>query len=129
MRRIGRLGYLSSACAAPGSKLKSSAASASRRIGMGPSLTGPHDICGTRANKQNCPPLPNSILLTRHLGSLRACHSRIAGGKSRKTICEKKNQEDFAMANLHPVKIAPKGMGLNDFVAFQEGFFKAEGLD
>ena len=27
------------------------------------------------------------------------------------------------------VKIAPKGMGLNDFVAMQEGFFGAEGLD
>jgi NitT/TauT family transport system substrate-binding protein len=27
------------------------------------------------------------------------------------------------------VKIAPKGMGLNDFVAMQEGFFAAEGLD
>jgi NitT/TauT family transport system substrate-binding protein len=27
------------------------------------------------------------------------------------------------------VKIAPKGMGLNDFVAFEEGFFAAEGLD
>ena len=30
---------------------------------------------------------------------------------------------------LHRVKIAPKGMGLNDFVAIQEGFFAAEGLD
>jgi NitT/TauT family transport system substrate-binding protein len=30
---------------------------------------------------------------------------------------------------LHHVKIAPKGMGLNDFVAAQEGFFAAEGLD
>jgi NitT/TauT family transport system substrate-binding protein len=30
---------------------------------------------------------------------------------------------------LHPVKIAPKGMGLNDFVAMQEGYFAAEGLD
>ena len=30
---------------------------------------------------------------------------------------------------LHPVRIAPKGMGLNDFVATQEGFFAAEGLD
>ena len=30
---------------------------------------------------------------------------------------------------LHRVKIAPKGMGLNDFVAMQEGFFAAEGLD
>jgi NitT/TauT family transport system substrate-binding protein len=30
---------------------------------------------------------------------------------------------------LHRVKIAPKGMGLNDFVAMQEGFFEAEGLD
>jgi NitT/TauT family transport system substrate-binding protein len=30
---------------------------------------------------------------------------------------------------LHRVKIAPKGMGLNDFVAMQEGFFTAEGLD
>jgi len=30
---------------------------------------------------------------------------------------------------LHRVKIAPKGMGLNDFVAMQEGFFEAVGLD
>jgi NitT/TauT family transport system substrate-binding protein len=30
---------------------------------------------------------------------------------------------------LHRVRIAPKGMGLNDFVAMQEGFFAAEGLD
>jgi NitT/TauT family transport system substrate-binding protein len=28
---------------------------------------------------------------------------------------------------LH-IKVAPKGMGLNDFVAFEEGFFAAEGL-
>jgi NitT/TauT family transport system substrate-binding protein len=32
-------------------------------------------------------------------------------------------------ADLKRVKIAPKGMGLNDFVAHQEGFFAAEGLD
>ena len=31
--------------------------------------------------------------------------------------------------SLKRVKIAPKGMGLNDFVAAQEGFFAAEGLD
>jgi NitT/TauT family transport system substrate-binding protein len=31
--------------------------------------------------------------------------------------------------SLIPVKVAPKGMGLNDFVALQEGFFAAEGLD
>jgi NitT/TauT family transport system substrate-binding protein len=30
---------------------------------------------------------------------------------------------------LKRVKIAPKGMGLNDFVAYEEGFFAAEGLD
>jgi NitT/TauT family transport system substrate-binding protein len=30
---------------------------------------------------------------------------------------------------LRRVKIAPKGMGLNDFVAMQEGYFAAEGLD
>jgi NitT/TauT family transport system substrate-binding protein len=30
---------------------------------------------------------------------------------------------------LIPVKVAPKGMGLNDFVAMQEGLFAAEGLD
>ncbi len=30
---------------------------------------------------------------------------------------------------LHRVKIAPKGMGLNDFVAMQEDYFAAEGLD
>jgi NitT/TauT family transport system substrate-binding protein len=30
---------------------------------------------------------------------------------------------------LHRVKIAPKGMGLNDFVAMREGYFAAEGLD
>jgi len=29
---------------------------------------------------------------------------------------------------LH-IKVAPKGMGLNDFVAFEEAFFAAEGLD
>jgi NitT/TauT family transport system substrate-binding protein len=32
-------------------------------------------------------------------------------------------------SELRHVKIAPKGMGLNDFVAMQEGFFAAEGLD
>ena len=31
--------------------------------------------------------------------------------------------------SLKRVKVAPKGMGLNDFVALQEGFFAAEGLD
>jgi NitT/TauT family transport system substrate-binding protein len=31
--------------------------------------------------------------------------------------------------SLKRVKIAPKGMGLNDFVAREEGFFEAEGLD
>src|SRR5215204_5334164 len=30
---------------------------------------------------------------------------------------------------LKPVMVAPKGMGLNDFVAQEEGFFAAEGLD
>src|SRR5262245_40718683 len=35
-----------------------------------------------------------------------------------------------AMANsLNPVTVAPKGMGLYDFVAQQEAFFAAEGLD
>ncbi|MFL6822744.1 MAG: hypothetical protein ACJ8FA_09260 [Xanthobacteraceae bacterium] len=34
------------------------------------------------------------------------------------------------MANsLRPVTVAPKGMGLYDFVAHQEGFFAVEGLD
>lgn len=33
------------------------------------------------------------------------------------------------MASLRNVKIAPKGMGLNDFVAQQEGYFAAEGLN
>ena len=28
-----------------------------------------------------------------------------------------------------PIKVAPKGMGLNDFVALEESFFAAEGLD
>jgi NitT/TauT family transport system substrate-binding protein len=38
--------------------------------------------------------------------------------------------EDTPMtSSLKHVKIAPKGMGLNDFVAQQEGFFAAEGLD
>src|SRR3954468_1007811 len=31
--------------------------------------------------------------------------------------------------DLRRVTVAPKGMGLNDFVAYQEGFFRAEGLD
>src|SRR6187431_2792481 len=38
-------------------------------------------------------------------------------------------QEDKMAESLRRVKIAPKGMGLNDFVAQQEGFFAAEGLD
>jgi NitT/TauT family transport system substrate-binding protein len=33
------------------------------------------------------------------------------------------------MSTMKRVKMAPKGMGLNDFVAMQEGFFEAEGLD
>src|SRR5262245_49316280 len=38
--------------------------------------------------------------------------------------------EGDAMANsLHRVTVAPKGMGLYDFVAQEEGFFTAEGLD
>src|SRR5262245_33968582 len=37
---------------------------------------------------------------------------------------------DIATATgLRRVKVAPKGMGLYDFVAQQEGFFQAEGLD
>ena len=31
--------------------------------------------------------------------------------------------------SLKQVTVAPKGMGLYDFVAHQEGFFTAEGLD
>src|SRR5438045_9792837 len=31
--------------------------------------------------------------------------------------------------SLRPVTVAPKGMGLYDFVAYQEGFFAGEGLD
>jgi NitT/TauT family transport system substrate-binding protein len=39
-------------------------------------------------------------------------------------------RENIAMANsLRHVTVAPKGMGLYDFVAHQEGFFAAEGLD
>ena len=33
------------------------------------------------------------------------------------------------MATLKHVRVAPKGMGLNDFVAHKQGFFAAEGLD
>jgi len=33
------------------------------------------------------------------------------------------------VTQLIPVRVAPKGMGLNDFVAMEEGFFAAEGLD
>src|SRR5262252_2960406 len=32
-------------------------------------------------------------------------------------------------SSLRPVTVAPKGMGLYDFVALQEGFFAAEGLE
>ena len=30
---------------------------------------------------------------------------------------------------MRKVRVAPKGMGLNDFVAEQEGFFAAEGIE
>lgn len=33
------------------------------------------------------------------------------------------------MTSSRRVTVAPKGMGLNDFVAQQEGYFAAEGLD
>src|SRR5688572_18490523 len=33
------------------------------------------------------------------------------------------------MTELIKMKFAPKGMGLNDFVALEEGFFRDEGLD
>ena len=36
------------------------------------------------------------------------------------------------MSQLRPsirIKVAPKGMGLNDFVAQEQGFFADEGLD
>jgi len=33
------------------------------------------------------------------------------------------------MTNLRHVTVAPKGMGLNDSVAQQEGYFAAEGLE
>jgi NitT/TauT family transport system substrate-binding protein len=43
---------------------------------------------------------------------------------------QRKQEEELEMAvGLKRVKVAPKGMGLNDFVAMQEGFFAAEGLD
>ena len=33
------------------------------------------------------------------------------------------------MSELIPVRVAPKGMGINDFVAMEEGYFFDEGLD
>ena len=30
---------------------------------------------------------------------------------------------------MRKVRVAPKGMGLNDFVAQEEGFFAAEGIE
>src|SRR5262245_59523908 len=46
------------------------------------------------------------------------------------TIAAKNQSGGRLMATaLKRVKIAPKGMGLNDFVAHQEGYFAAEGLD
>ena len=33
------------------------------------------------------------------------------------------------MSKLVPLRVAPKGMGINDFVAMEEGFFTDEGLD
>ena len=32
-------------------------------------------------------------------------------------------------ATLLHVKVAPKGMGLNDFVAYEEGYYAQEGID
>src|SRR3954447_9636374 len=42
---------------------------------------------------------------------------------------EKLNHREVRMTTARSVKIAPKGMGLNDFVAMKEGYFAAEGLD
>jgi NitT/TauT family transport system substrate-binding protein len=55
-----------------------------------------------------------------------ACSGRLVVIKSQQAA----HHEEFEMAvSLKRVKVAPKGMGLNDFVAMQEGFFAAEGLD
>jgi ABC-type nitrate/sulfonate/bicarbonate transport system substrate-binding protein len=43
--------------------------------------------------------------------------------------CDVNKRGRKLMTALKAVKIAPKGMGLNDFVAHQEGYFAAEGLD
>src|SRR5262249_32857433 len=56
----------------------------------------------------------NELMLARRGAGGR--HRRVPGG--------------IAMTkSLRPVSVAPKGMGLYDFVAHQEGFFAAEGLD
>ncbi|OGA10899.1 MAG: hypothetical protein A3D95_09745 [Betaproteobacteria bacterium RIFCSPHIGHO2_12_FULL_69_13] len=40
------------------------------------------------------------------------------------------NSEETIMArSLRRVRVAPKGMGLNDFVAHEEGFFEQEGIE
>jgi NitT/TauT family transport system substrate-binding protein len=59
-------------------------------------------------------------------------HPATVDPQARRTTIRRndKPREESVMANvLRRVKIAPKGMGLNDFVAHQEGFFTAEGLD
>ena len=33
------------------------------------------------------------------------------------------------MTKLKPLRVAPKGMGINEFVAMENGFFREEGLD
>jgi NitT/TauT family transport system substrate-binding protein len=49
-------------------------------------------------------------------------------GASSLSICRHGDSHEEKIMPTH-VKVAPKGMGLNDFVAKEEGFFAAEGLD
>ena len=75
-----------------------------------------------------CPPGSDAANFRCHLDS----HSRYATThpKWRLAVRPTVRTGGCVMAReLHRVKIAPKGMGLNDFVAMQEGFFAAEGLD
>src|SRR5580700_4187890 len=53
-------------------------------------------------------------------------HSNAQG--SRAGVVPAARRELVMTISLKNVKIAPKGMGLNDFVASHEGFFAAEGL-
>src|SRR5438034_6577107 len=53
----------------------------------------------------------------------------VPSGAAYSSRCTQSREEAGMAGKLLHVKVAPKGMGLNDFVAHEEGFYADEGIE